>query len=162
MEEFSGVLSAYHSGPRRPTRETPFYPVHDAESIIPIEYSVQILRMMRAHENDQSSYDSLDFKEEKREQALVRLSQYWQFVAWFYNKNVNSRRINVGDLVLRKVFWNIDEANAENLAAIWECLYRVIHIVYSIFYKLKILSGMPDLRSLHLTIWKSNITDLGT
>ena len=120
-EELPSVLWAYRTSPRRPTGETPFSLVHGVKSVIPIEHQVQILRVTHAPEdkskNNESLCDALDLVDEKRDLALIRLSHYRQSIARFYSKGVNTRRFDIGDMVLRKVFQNIAEANAGKLGA---------------------------------------------
>ena len=150
-EELPGVLWVYRTSPRRPTGETPFSLVHGVESLIPIEHQVQTLRVKYAPEdepkNDEALCDALDLVEEKRDSALSQLSRYRQSIARFYNKDVNTRRFDVGDLVLRKIFQNTAEANAGKLGAKWEGPYRVTRVTYPGVYELETLNGIPVLRS---------------
>ena len=88
----------------------------------------------------------MDLVEEKRDLALIRLSHYRQSIARFYNKGVNERRFDEGDLVLRKIFQNTAEANAGKLGANWEGPYRVTKVVRLGVYELETLDGVPTLR----------------
>lgn len=60
---------------------------------------------------------------------------------------MNSRKLNIEDLVLQIVFQNTEEENAEKHDANWEGPYRVTHVVYPVVYELKTLGGAPVLRS---------------
>ena len=112
---------------------------------------MQTLRVKYAPEdepkNDEALCDALDLVEEKRDSTLSRLSRYRQSSARFYNKDVNTRRFDVGDLVLRKIFQNTAEANAGKLGAKWEGPYRVTRVTYPGVYELETLNGIPVLRS---------------
>ena len=145
------MLWAYRTSPQRPAGETPFSLVHGVESVIPVKHQVHTLRTMHAHkdelENDQSLCDALDFIDEKRELALIRLSHYKQSIARFYNKGVSYRKFEVGDLVLQKTFQNKAENNAGKLGANWEDPYRVTKIIHPDVYELETLNGVQVLRS---------------
>ena len=58
----------------------------------------------REDSNNLMLQDELDFINERRDQALIRVQNYQQAVAKYYNTNVRSRRFKEGDLVLRNVF----------------------------------------------------------
>ena len=47
--------------------------------------------------------------EEKREQALIQMAYYHNQVTKYYKKKVQRKEFKPGDLVLRKVFQNIQE-----------------------------------------------------
>ena len=59
--------------------------------------------------------DNLDVLDEKRDRALVRMANYQQVVAKYYNSKVRPQTFNEGDLVLRKVLQNTAEPNAGKL-----------------------------------------------
>ncbi|CAA7043966.1 unnamed protein product [Microthlaspi erraticum] len=73
--------------------------------------------------------DELDLVNERHDGALIRIQNYQQATARYYNTNVRSRRFRVGDLVLRKVLQNTAELNAGKLGANWEGPYRITDIV---------------------------------
>lgn len=73
-----------------------------------MEHKIEMMRTMYSHENEHVNNEalrkSLDFIDEKRKQALIRMSQYRQSIARYYNKNLLPRNFDIGDLVLIKVF----------------------------------------------------------
>ena len=71
---------------------------------------------------------------------------YQRSIAQYYNKGVNFREFDVGDLVLRKVYQNRAEENAGKLGANWEGPYRVTTTPRTSVYKLETLDGIPVLR----------------
>ncbi|XP_024013210.1 uncharacterized protein LOC112087533 [Eutrema salsugineum] len=91
--------------------------------------------------------DELDLINEKRDQALIRIQNYQQATAKYYNKNVRSRRFKAGELVLRKVFQNTAEKNAGKLGAKSEGPYKVTKVVRPGVYELATLAGEAIPRS---------------
>ena len=91
--------------------------------------------------------DYLDVLDEKRDRALIRMANYQQSVAKYYNSRVRPRTFNEGDLVLRKVFQNIAEPNAGKLGANWEGPYRILKIIRPGVYRLETMDGIEVLRS---------------
>ncbi|CAA7013559.1 unnamed protein product [Microthlaspi erraticum] len=91
--------------------------------------------------------DSLDFAEEHRDQALLRIQNYQQLAAKYYNKRTFSRSFAKGDLVLRKVFENTREVNAGKLGANGEGPYIITMIVKPGVYRLAAMDGTEILRS---------------
>ncbi|XP_074306495.1 uncharacterized protein LOC141641746 [Silene latifolia] len=59
---------------------------------------------------------SLDMIDELRTSAQIRMASYRQIVARSYNKNVKVRTLQVGDLVMRKVFQNTKNQQAGKFA----------------------------------------------
>lgn len=57
------------------------------------------------------------------------------------------RNFDIRDLVLRKVFQNTAEANAENLGSNWEGSYRVTKMFHPGVYELETLGSTPVMRS---------------
>ncbi|CAA7043967.1 unnamed protein product [Microthlaspi erraticum] len=85
--------------------------------------------------------DELDLVNERRDGALIRIQNYQQATARYYNTNVRSRRFRVGDLALRKVFQNTAELNAGKLGANWEGPYRITDIVRPGAYRIETMDG---------------------
>ena len=67
----------------------------------------------------------LDWADETRKAASIRMAAYRQKVAAYYNRKVRPRVFKEGSLVLRKVFENTVEKGAEKLQANWEGPYVV-------------------------------------
>ena len=78
VEELSYVLWTYRTTPRRCTGETPFSMPYGAEAMIPLETGFPTLRTssFTPSSNDGLLEKSLDLIEERRENAMVRLSYY--------------------------------------------------------------------------------------
>ena len=86
--------------------------------------------------NDQLLGDHNDFAEELRDQAAIRIQNYQNAAAKYYNRNVRERRFNVGDLVLREVYSNTEEKNAGKLGARWEGPYLISKVLHPGVYLL--------------------------
>ena len=105
LEELPNVLWAYRTTTRTPTGETPFRLTYGIEAVIPVEVGVTSTRREAFHEesNDDHLQINLDCLDEVREEASIRVTKYQQRMADYYNKRVKLRRLDIGDLVLRKV-----------------------------------------------------------
>ena len=91
--------------------------------------------------------DSLDLLDERRDRALVRMANYQQSAAKYYNLKVCQRTFNEEDLVLHKVFQNTAESNAGKLGANWERPYRILKVVRPGVYCLETIDGIEVLHS---------------
>ncbi|CAA7034283.1 unnamed protein product [Microthlaspi erraticum] len=144
-DKLEGVLWSHRTTPRRATGETPFALVYGTECIIPSEIHFPGVRRRLLPEQEGLNHlmllDELDLVNERRDRALIRIQNYQQATARYYNTNVRSRRFGVGDLVLRKVFQNTAELNAGKLGANWEGPYRITNIVRPGAYKIETLDG---------------------
>ncbi|XP_024009451.1 uncharacterized protein LOC112084535 [Eutrema salsugineum] len=105
-DELEGVLWSHRTTPCRGTGETPFALVYGSECVIPPEVDFPGIRrrLLPGQEglNHLMMLDELDLINEKHDQALIRIQNYQQATARYYNKNVRSRRFKAGELVLRK------------------------------------------------------------
>ena len=87
--------------------------------------------------------ERLDWLEECREAATIRLTEYQQKLAQRYKRNVKGREFSAEELVLRKVVGNIRDIAAGKLAQTWEGPYRVTTIAGARAYYLKDLDERP-------------------
>ena len=78
---------------------------YGTEAIIPIEIGFPTLRTQsfNPNDNDKLLERSLDFIEERRENAMVQLAYYQHKFKQGYDARVRLRPLKPGDLVLRKV-----------------------------------------------------------
>ena len=78
VEELPHVLWTYRTTPHRSTGETPFSMTYGAETVIPLETSFPTLRTssFNLSNNNELLEMSLDFIEERRENAMVQLAYY--------------------------------------------------------------------------------------
>ena len=115
-EELHGVLWAFRTTPHTATGETPFSLSHGIEAVIPAEIEVPSQRRRICPEdaklNEELLIHQLDMIEELLEKATIRVQNYQQAAARYYDSNVRNRAFSVGDLVLRKVFDGTKEPGA--------------------------------------------------
>ena len=105
LEEFPNVLWAYRTTTRTPTGETPFRLTYGTMAVILVEVGITSIRREMFHEksNDNQLKVNLDCLDEVRDGAFNKMIRYQQKMAEYYNKRVKLRRLDIGDLVLRKV-----------------------------------------------------------
>ena len=104
-EELLNVLWAYRRTARTPTGKTPFKLTYGTEVMIPVEVGVTSMRReaFDKESNDNHLWKNLDCLDEVREQASIRLTKYQLKMAKYYNKRVKLRRLDIGDLIQRKI-----------------------------------------------------------
>ncbi|RVW24154.1 hypothetical protein CK203_087035 [Vitis vinifera] len=89
---------------------------------------------------------NLDWADEVRETASIRMADYQQRAAAHYNRKARPRNFKSGTLVIRKVFENTVEIGAGKFQANWEGPYIVSKTSESGAYHLQKLDGTPLLR----------------
>ncbi|KAG7548084.1 Integrase catalytic core [Arabidopsis suecica] len=150
-DELQPILWAYRTTPRRATGETPFSLVYGMEAVVPAELNVPGLRRSEAPLNEELNSkileDVLDTIDERRDQSLIRLQNYQQLTARYYNSKLKNRPLNVGDFVLRRVFDNTKEEGAGKLGINREDPYQITEKVRNGVYRLQDLDGNPVQRS---------------
>ena len=105
LEELPNVLWAYKTTTRTPAGETPFRLTYGIEAVIPVEVGVTNVKWEMFHEksNDNQLRVNLDCLDEVKERASNKMTKYQQKMAEYSNKRVKLRRLDIGDLILRKV-----------------------------------------------------------
>ncbi|RVW21315.1 hypothetical protein CK203_114344 [Vitis vinifera] len=106
VEELPGVLWAYRTTPGRPTGNTPFALAYGMDAVIPTEIGLPTIRTDAAKQSDANMElgRNLDWTNEVRESAAIRMADYQQRASAHYNRKVRPRTLKNGTLVLRKVF----------------------------------------------------------
>ncbi|XP_030946087.1 uncharacterized protein LOC115970625 [Quercus lobata] len=128
---------------RTPTGETPFRLTYGTEAAIPVEVGVTSIRRgtFRDGLNDKELRFNLDCLDEVRDNASGRMTKYQKKMAEYYNKRVKLRRLDIGDLVLRKVTIATKDPTQGKLGPTWERPYRVIHYSRQGSYHLETMDG---------------------
>ncbi|KAL0722739.1 hypothetical protein Bca4012_037338 [Brassica carinata] len=143
--ELDGVLWSHRTTPRAATKATPFSMAYGIEAMAPAEVNVTSLRRskmpLNADLNRDMLLDALDNIEETRDQGLLCIQNYQHQIECYYNKRVKSRPLELGDLVLRKVFENTKEWKAGKLGANREGPYKITEVVKPGVYRLQTLTG---------------------
>ncbi|KAL6315377.1 hypothetical protein AAG906_000487 [Vitis piasezkii] len=116
--------------------------------VIPKEIGLPTIQTAVRGQNDESIElgKNLDWADEVRENASIRMADYQQMVAAHYNRKAQPRVFKIGTLVLRKVFENTVEKGAKKFQANWEGPYIVFKAGESGVYHLQKLDGTPLLR----------------
>ena len=100
-----------------------------------------------AVQGQRNEYDELarhlDWADEAREAASIRMAAYQQKVAAYYNRKVRPWVFKEGSLVLRKIFENTTEKGAGKFQANWEGPYVVSKANENGSYYLQTLNGTP-------------------
>jgi transposase InsO family protein len=140
-EELPSVLWAYRTTARTATGETPYSLAYGVEAVIPVEIGLlsHRTRDFQEEENRQGLLEGLDFLEEKRERAAIKMATYQQQMAKFYNSQVRERSFRTGELVLKKV--DPTGKRIGHLGPNWEGPYQVTEHVKAGAYRLATLSG---------------------
>ena len=142
-EELPNVLWAYRTTARTPTGETPFRLTYDTEAVIPVEVGVTSIKRGTFNEglNNDELRLNLDFLDEVRDNASSKMTKYQKKMAEYYNKRVKFRRLDIGDLVLRKTTTATKNPTQGKLGPTWERPYRVIHYSRQGSYHLETMDG---------------------
>ena len=148
MEELPNVLWAYQTTPGRPTGNTPFALAYGTDAVISIEIGLPTVRTETGSQEDADMElgRNLDWANEIRETASMRMADYQQRATAYYNRKARPRSFKNGTLVLRKVFENTAESGTGKLQANWEGPYIVSKTSESGAYRLQKLDGTPLLR----------------
>ncbi|XP_075633734.1 uncharacterized protein LOC142606237 [Castanea sativa] len=104
-EELPNVLWAYKTIARTPIGETPFRLTYGTKAVIPVEVGITSIGQGTFHEegNNDKLKINLDCLDEIKEEASNRMTKYQQKMTKYFNKRVKLKRLNIGDLVLRKI-----------------------------------------------------------
>ena len=143
-EELPNVLWAYRTTARTLTGETPFRLTYVTEAMIPVEVGVTSVRRETFSEegNDDELRLNLDCLDEVRDKASSKMTKYQLKMAEYYNKRVKLRRLDIGDLVLRKITTATKDPTQGKLGPTWEGPYRVVHYSRQGSYHLETMDGI--------------------
>ena len=140
-DELQPVLWAYRTTSTRSTGETPFSLVYGMEAVVLAKLNVLGLRRTEAPlneaENSAMLEDSLDTINEREDQALIRIQNYQQAAAQYYNSKIKRKPFFVGDYVFKRVFDNTREEGAGKLRINCEGPYIVTEVVRNGVYRLR-------------------------
>ena len=128
---------------RTPTGETPFRLTYGTEAVIPVEVGVTSIRRETFNEecNDDELRLNLDCLDKVRDQASSKMTKYQQKMAEYYNKRVKLRRLDIGDLGLRRITIATKDPAQGKLGPTWEGPYRVVHYSRQDSYHLETVDG---------------------
>jgi transposase InsO family protein len=103
VDELPSVLWSLRTTPNAATQETPFFLVHGAEAVLPVEITHEAPRIAAYDETTSTEVlpDDVDALDEARDVALSRATHYQQSLRNYHSTRVRPRSFVVGDLVLR-------------------------------------------------------------
>jgi hypothetical protein len=98
IDELPSVLWSLRTTPNAATQETPFFLVHGAEAVLPVEITHEAPRIVTYDEttSTEALQDDVDALDKARDVALARAS-----LQNYHSTRVRPRSFVVGDLVLR-------------------------------------------------------------
>ena len=128
-DELPGVLWAYRTTVRTLTGETPFKLAYESEAIIPAEVHMANHRvtMYQDKDNEELLCLNLDLIDEVRTDTDERTTRYKNLMARQHDAMVKPRRLNIGDLVLKKVSLVTKNPAHGKLRPNWEGPYKIIN-----------------------------------
>jgi hypothetical protein len=103
VDELPSMIWSLRTTPNAATQETPFFLVHGAEDVLPVEITHEAPRIVAYDEttSTEALHDDVDALDEARDVALARATQYQQSLRNYHSTRVRPRSFVVGDLVLR-------------------------------------------------------------
>jgi hypothetical protein len=116
--------------PNAATQETPFFLVHGAEAVLPVEVTHEAPRVTTYDEttSTEALQDDVDALDEARDKTLERATQYQQSL----RSRVRPRSFVVGDLVLR-----LRQDSHDKLESPWVGPYIVTEVIPGGAYRLQ-------------------------
>ena len=78
--------------------------------------------------------------EECRREAALRAARYQQALRRYHCRNIRSRTLEVGDLMLRRV---LSREGLHKLSPMWEGPFRVVHVSRPGAARLEMQDGIP-------------------
>jgi hypothetical protein len=102
VDELPSILWSLKTTPNAATQETPFFLVHGAEAVLPVEITHEAPRIAAYNEttSTEALQDDVDTLDKARDVALARATQYHQSLRNYHSSRVRPRSFVVGDLVL--------------------------------------------------------------
>jgi hypothetical protein len=103
VDELLSVLWSLRTMPNAAIQETPFFLVHGAEAVLPVEITHEAPRIAAYEETTsiEELQDDVDTLDEARDVALARVTQHQQSLQNYHSSRVRPRSFIVGDLVLQ-------------------------------------------------------------
>ena len=126
IEHLPSVLWSLRTTPSRATRETPFFLVYGAETVLPTELRHGSPRVLADDEDTQAEkrIDDINVPEEMRCQVSLRSARYQQGLHRYHSRHVQPQDVQPRELVLGKI-QNLEGLNKMSIK--WEGPYRVTH-----------------------------------
>jgi hypothetical protein len=132
--ELPFVLWILRTTPNAATQETPFFLVHGAEAVLPVEITHEAPKIAAYDEttSTEALQDDVDALNEARDVALARATRYQQSLRNYHSTRVRPRSFVVGDLVLR-----LKQDDHGKLESPWVGPYIVTKVIPGGAYRLQ-------------------------
>jgi hypothetical protein len=146
-EKLSEALWAHRTSRHGATKVTPFELVYGQEAVLPVEISLQSLRItgqgsLSAKEYHELMMDKIDDIHECRFKALEEIEKEKIKIAKAYNKRVMEKSFQVGDLVWKTILpLETRSGKFAKWSPSWEGPFRVIRVVSGNAYFIDDLEG---------------------
>jgi hypothetical protein len=142
------VLWALQINVNRATRDTPFNLVYEAYAVLPPQIYLKSARVAHFDSECQAEVIELDsiLLEEKRNTTLINVRKYQESLKKYYNKTVVQRKLNIGDLVLKK---DIRTRDKHKFSSPWEDPFIIVDVAALGAYVLAEVDGamLPNTRN---------------
>ena len=142
-DELQSMLWSICTTATKPMGETPFFLIYGAEAVLPHEVKHRSARVLAFDETQQDATRGMDLvlgEERRREAALTAARNQQALIRRYHCRNVRSRTLEVGDLVLRRV---LSREGLRKLSPMWEGPFKVVHISRSGAVRLETQEGVP-------------------
>ena len=128
------MLWSLRTTPNAATQETPFFLVHGAETVLPVEMAHDSPRVAEYEEeaSQKALEDDVDAVDEARDIVLSQVSAYQQNLKNYHSRRLHPWSFEVGDLVLR-----LKQDGHEKLESPWIGPYIVTEVIPGGAYRLK-------------------------
>jgi hypothetical protein len=166
-EKLSEVLWAHRTSRHRATKVTPFELVYGQEAVLPVEVSVQNLRIigqdyLSAKEYTELMMDKRDEAPKSQLKALEEIEKEKVKIAKAYNKHVVGKSFQVGDLVWKMILSLGNQSGKfGKWSPSWEGPFRVIWVVPGNAYFVEDLEGRSLSKALNGKYLKVTILPCG-
>jgi hypothetical protein len=124
VSKLPSVLWGNWTTPSRATGETSFFLVYEAEACLPPKIIMGSPRVQSFDESAQEQLrrEDVDFIDKHRWQEAIRNARYNQALRRYHQRFVHSRKLEVGDLVLRRI---LNREGLHKLSPSWEGPFKV-------------------------------------
>jgi hypothetical protein len=146
-EKLSEAMWAHRTSRHRVMKVTPFELVYGQEAVLPVEVSLQNLRIIRqdylsAKEYTELMMDKVDKAPKSQRRALEEIEKEKVKIAKAYNKRVVGKSFQVGDLVWKMILpLGTRSGKFSKWSPSWEGPFRVIRVVLNNAYFVEDLEG---------------------
>ncbi|XP_056161863.1 uncharacterized protein LOC130135972 [Syzygium oleosum] len=151
----STVLWAYRTSKKTATGTSPYMLTYGQEAVLPVEVTIQSLRVRLQNNLAKEEYDELMFANvnelgENIAIALENLILQKDRVAKAYNKHVNHKQFEIGDLVWKTILpTSLDSEKFGKWSPTWEGPFMIVEAFVGNAYRLMDIDGKEFPRTIN-------------